>query len=171
MDREKYKALFEYMENRYSEEQDRTSRLEDKAVKYLASITIAITAFVFLIRYVIDEIIPPSNIASWLVLISMGLTFLGLVSAWSMVFRSIKLQDVAKMPHTESIVKTFNSNKLESVYLALSKRYSEAASIREKEYSKKLVHVRKAYSEIVFTGYCFMIFVIMLVAHGWIKST
>ena len=167
MDREKYKALFEYMEKQYSEERDRSGKLEDKAVKYLASITIAISAFVFLIRYVITEVLPPSGFTSWLVLISMAFTLLGLVSAWSMVFRSIKLQDVAKMPHGEDVIEMFNSKNLESIRLALAKRYSEAAKIREREYLNKLEYVKKAYSEIVFTGYCFLTFVVMLVVHGW----
>lgn len=170
VDNEKYKALYEYQKDQFESESERFNRLEDKAVKYLTSITVAVSAYVLLVRWCADKIIPPSGLMDWLVVISVVFTIVAMASSWSFIFRSIKLQDLMKMPAGDQVSELFHNNERASIYLSLSKRYSEAAKEKERQYSLKLKNVRKGYSEIVFSGWCFLISVSLMFANVWLEG-
>lgn len=167
VDIDKYKALYEYSKDQFSSESERFNRLEDKAVKYLSSITVAVGAYVLLVRWSAHKIIPPNDIVSWLAAISIAATFLIMVSAWSFIFRSLRLQDLKKMPIGSEITEYFKNNNKAVVYLGLAKKYSDAAEAKEIEYNKKLVNVRKGYSEIVLAGWSFVISVFLIFLTIW----
>lgn len=169
MDHEKYKALYEYQKNQFEFESERFNRLEDKAVKYLGSITVAVSAYVLLVRWCVDKIIPLSGVLDWMVVVSIVITILSMVSAWSFIFRSIKLQDLMKMP-IEGVSELFHNNERGTVYLSLSKRYSEASKEKEKQYDLKLVNVRKGYSEIIFSGWSFIVSIFLILTDVCLKG-
>lgn len=170
VDHEKYKALYEYQKDQFESESVRFNRLEDKAVKYLTSITLAVSAYVLLVRWSVDIIMPPSGFLDWLVVISIVFTIVSLASSWSFIFRSIKLQDLMKMPVGNEVTELFHDNERATVYLSLSKRYAEAAMEKERQYNLKLKNVRKGYSEIVFSGWCFLISISLIFANVWMEG-
>ncbi len=167
VDVEKYKLLYEFQQEQFNAEKQRFSRLEDKSVKYLTSITIAFTAYVLLIRWAFEKIIPPDDFLSWLTVSSVGLTFLVISSAWSFVFRSIKLQDSIKMQSDKTMIEYFKNNKKEVVYLGLAKKYSEATVKLEIEIKEKLKYINRGYSEIVFAAWSFLISTILIFTTMW----
>src|SRR5690606_11581321 len=152
VDTEKYKALFEYYKDQFNEGKLRFNRLEDKAFKYLTSITVAFSAYILLVRSIYQKIEPPYDWLAIVVMVSIALTFYASCSAWSFIFRSIKLQALVKLPTGEEVINTFKNNKKATVYLGLSRQYSKALIIMNEEYEKKLKYVRKGYSEVAFTG-------------------
>ncbi len=170
IDEEKYKALYEYHKDQFASESNRFNRLEDKSTKYLGAITVAVSAYVLLIRWSAEKILPPVDIISWLAVFSIGLTIFAMASSWSFIFRSIKLQDLMKMPIGSEITELFHNNEKATVYLSLSKRYAESAEAKEKQYLLKLVNVRKGYSEIVFSGWCFLVSVLLIFTNVWLES-
>lgn len=170
VDHDKYKALYEYQKDQFESESGRFNRLEDKAVKYLSSITVAVSAYILLVRWSADKIMPPSGFLDWLVVISIALTVLSMASAWSFVFRSLKLQDLMKMPVGDEVSELFHDNNRATVYLSLSKRYSEAAKEKERQYNLKLKNVRKGYSDIVFSGWCFLISISLIFSNVWLEG-
>jgi len=167
VDIDKYKVLFEYMKGEYSDESDRYRRLEDKAIKYLSSITIAVSAFVILLRWSLSEVIFNEGCLSNLIIIVSIITLISLSYSWYFLFVSIKLQTLYKMPIGDGVVTLFKKNKLDSVYLALSKRYSEGAEKRYKEYSHKLNNVQNGYKGILFSAVSFIVFIVLLMVHTW----
>ena len=170
MNTDKYKTLYEYMKNQYSEERERTSKLEEKAVRYFGTVTVAITGFVFLIRFAASDVIPPRGCVEWLIFLTMVLVFVSLASAWSAVFRCLALQRYKRMARGSETVELFNKNKYESVLLGLAKRYSEAADAIKTEYDKKLSLVNIAYGDIAFSAWGFVFFVLLVVVHKWISK-
>jgi hypothetical protein len=164
---DKYKCLYEYERNLFEEESGRYRRLEDKAMKYLSATTLAIGAYLFLVRGIIEDLIPPSNYIEWFVLISVGFTFAAFISSWSFIFRAIKLTDIVKMPSDEVTISYFKNNDLDTVYLGLSKQYSIGIKVIEKNYENKLELVRKAYSEIMLTGWALVVSIIFILIQKW----
>ncbi|MDV2468430.1 hypothetical protein QR674_05485 [Acinetobacter chinensis] len=61
VDREKYKALYEYQKTQFEDEKSRFGKLEDKSAKYLTALTVAITAYVFIIRWVFEWTVLPEH--------------------------------------------------------------------------------------------------------------
>ncbi|WP_373071871.1 hypothetical protein [Sulfurimonas sp.] len=169
VDSEKYKLLFEYQKNQFDEEVNRYRRLEEKALKYLSAITFALGAYLFLIRQIIEGIIPPNNLLEWLIILSVAITFICFLSSWSLVFRAIKLSDIVKMPSDDKIISYFKKNTKETVYLGLSKRYSEAIKKVEENYSKKLDFVQKAYTDISGTIWTLSISIVLILILEWSK--
>lgn len=168
--KEKYKALYEYHKDQFNSECSRFDRLEDKAVKYLGAITVAISAYVLLVRWSADKVIPPNDFISCLTTISIGITFIAMASAWGFIFKSIQLQDLMKMPHGNTINEYFHNNSQETVLIGLSKKYSEATSAKEKQYKLKLFNVKKGYENIVFSGWCFLVSVTLIFSTVWVKG-
>lgn len=170
IDSDKYKELFEYMKDAFSEESDRYKRLEEKAIKYLSSITIAVTAFVLLLRWSLDKLIPANSCMDYVVIILSIITLLSLSYSWYYLFISIKLQTLNKMPSGNDVIEMFKKNKIESVHLALAKRYSEGTEKRASEYMNKLNNLQKGYSGVLFSGVSFMVYVFLLLVHSMIST-
>lgn len=169
IDSEKYKLLFEYQKNQFDEEVNRYRRLEEKALKYLSAITFALGAYLFLIRQVIEKVIPPNNLLEWLIILFVVITFVCFLSSWSLIFRAIKLSDIVKMPSGDEIISYFKKNTKETVYLGLSKRYSEAIKKVENNYSEKLDFVQKAYTDISGTIWALSISIVLILIREWSK--
>ena len=167
IDTEKYKLLFEYQKSLYEEEINRYRRLEEKAMKYLSAITFAMGAYIFLVRWAIDKILPPSNLLEYLITVSIIFTFLCFISSWSLVFRAIKLSNIVKMPSNEAIIEYFKENTKETVYLGLSRKYSEAIVEIEKYYAIKLDFVKKSYNDIAGTVWALSISVMLIFIKQW----
>ncbi|MCS0321135.1 hypothetical protein [Vibrio diabolicus] len=167
VDIEKYKFLYEFQKEQLAEERQRYSRLEDKAVKYLTALTFALTAYILLVRWVSKSILPPEGVLSWLVVVSILLTFLALCSSWSLILRSLQLQDLIKLQTDSSMIEYFKKNKREVVYLELAKKQSQAIAAINVEYDKKLALVRKGYQDIVFSGWCFFISIVLIFIKLW----
>jgi hypothetical protein len=166
-DTEKYKALYEYSKERFEEERQRFIRLEDKAFKYLTSLTVAFSAYLLLIRSIYEKIQAPYDFLGTLVIISVAVTFYGACSAWSFIFRAIRLQKLVKLPAGNDIIKLFKDHKKAEIYLGLSRNYSEALQLVSKEYEIKLHHVRKGYNEVAFTGWSFLVSTTLIFFYLW----
>ncbi|PCJ31712.1 MAG: hypothetical protein COA90_05465 [Gammaproteobacteria bacterium] len=167
VDIEKYKLLYEFQQEQFASERQRFTRLEDKSIKYLTSISIAITLYILLIRWAFEKIVPPSDFLGWLTVCSVAITFLAISSAWSFIFQSIKLQNLIKMQSDKTMIEYFKINKREVVYLGLAKKYSEATEKIEIEIEKKLKYINKGYAEIVFSAWCFFISTILIFIKIW----
>ncbi len=167
-DADKFKFLIDYQKEQYDNARSRYMRLEEKAVKYFGAITIAISAFVLIIKEKITEIIPPDSCLDWLTLIFLGLTILSMVAAWSFTFRSLKLQNLIRMPFHDGVIDSFKTEKKDSLYISYSRKYSKATALIYEEYDKKLHYVRKCYDDIVISCVFFSITVVLLIIKLWI---
>lgn len=91
VDLEKYKILYEHQKNQFEKEVERFRRLEEKATKYFGSITIAVGAYLFLVRCAVESLLPPKNLIGWLVIVSIVVTFVSFMSFMSFVNGSLFL--------------------------------------------------------------------------------
>jgi hypothetical protein len=167
VDSEKYKFLYEYQQEQFLAEKHRYSRLEDKSIRYLTSITIAVSAYVLIVRWAFERLVEVNSIKSWLTLISIVITIIAMCSAWSFIFRSIKLQKSIRMPSDIESIDYFKYNKKEVVYLGLAKKYSFATQELLVEIDQKLKNIKKGYMDIIFSAWSFLISITLIFITMW----
>jgi hypothetical protein len=167
VDLEKYKLLYEYQKDQFEKEIERFRRLEDKATKYLSSMTIAMGAYLFLARWAIENTIPPKGPIEWCVVISMISTFVAFMSSFSFFLRTTNLSGIVKMPADSALIDYFHENQRPTVLLGLSKKYADGVARMEESYEIKLGFVKKTYSEIVFTAWSLSISVAFIFIRQW----
>lgn len=73
------------------------------------------------------------------------------------------------MPSDDAIILYFKKNSKETVYLGLSKKYSEAIKKVEENYSKKLNFVQKAYTDISGTVWVLSLSIALILIKEWSK--
>ena len=162
VDREKYKALYEYQKAQLKEEKNRFGKLEDKAAKYLTALTVAITAYVLIVRWVFEWTSKPEYLYFLLVKAVISITFFLFCIAWGFILSSIKLRSVAKMSSDESLINFFKEKKLESVYLTLAKNYAQIISKYRIENEKKTGLMIWGYRFTIGAGIFFMVSMILI---------
>lgn len=168
-DREKYKTLYEYQKDQFDDEKQRYSKLEDKATKFLTALTIVISTYTLIVGKFLESL--PTDINAflkWSCYILIFLTFLCFCSAWSFIFRTLKLRDVPKMPSDKATIEYFLDNHLESIYWDRAEKYSEAINMYRNQNKEKTDLISNAYRDIAFASWvfvlslCFMIFIKMV---------
>lgn len=176
LDREKFKALYEYHKTQYDNEVTRGQKLEDKSAKYLTVLTIAITAFTLFVSKWIESLTLPifggqiiCGVFNIFVLFSLIFTFICFCSSWSLVFRSLSMLKVKKIPSNQQTINTFSKNSLESVYVALSKKYVEAYNVIFINNEKKSSLMVKAYTDIAWSGWSFVLSVLLIFTSNMVK--
>jgi hypothetical protein len=157
VDKDKYKALYEYQKAQFDDEKTRYSKLEDKATKYLTSLTIVISAYIL----IVGKFIGASNtifcLTYALIIFFIVLTFLSFCSAWFSIFNSLKLQEVKKMPSDHHLIEYFLDNELPTIYWDLAEKYDEAIKWYRNKNHDKTVLMQQGYNEIIHSGIFFVI--------------
>ena len=67
---EKYRELYSLAKEVYNSELNRFDKIDDKAAKYLTSLTFVIGIFGLFGKWIIAEALPPSNLVEWLVIVA-----------------------------------------------------------------------------------------------------
>ncbi|MFW1761034.1 hypothetical protein [Acinetobacter calcoaceticus] len=157
VDKDKYKALYEYQKAQFDDEKTRYSKLEDKATKYLTSLTVVISAYVLLVSKFIETGKTNFCLTYSLIIFFIILTFLSFCSAWFFIFKSLKLQEVKKMPSDHQLIEFFLDNELPTVHWDLAEKYDEVIKwYRNKNHDKTRL-MQQGYNEIIHSGLFFII--------------
>ncbi len=167
VDIDKYKFLYEYEKNLFEEEVLRYRRLEDKAMKYLTSITFIMGSYLFLIRAVIEKFIPPTDCIECAILITTAITCGLYIFSLNYILKTIKPRRTVKMDSGEETINYFKNNTIAPIYLGLSKKYSKGIESIEKSYEKKLNYINQAHSSIIWASISLIISVIFILIQKW----
>lgn len=163
LDREKYKALYEYQKLQFEDEKGQYFKLEDKASKYLSFLTIFITVYVFVFTNFIKNITENINFILYIIIIFCFFSSILLFcSAWSFIFRTMKLMDIPKLTSNNELIEFFLDNDLESVYWDRAEKYSEAIQLYSAANNQKIKFMNIAYNEITFGSWLFVISICLL---------
>lgn len=156
--------LYEYAKSQYDNYLNRLQLLEEKGIKVFGSISIVVTALVLIVRYGANLVMQSLHLHFFLsiaIIVSGGLTFVGLCSCWSFVFRSVVLIDKPKMP-VQDIEAVFLSNTRPDALFSMSNLYMQACQKIEEIHDEKAFLIGKSFQEMQFTGWCFITFVILI---------
>ncbi|MGX9188056.1 hypothetical protein [Stenotrophomonas sp. Ker107b] len=169
MEVDKLKLMYEHQKAQFLLEVERYRRLEEKAAKYLASMSFFIAAFFVVAKWAGETVVPAKGFFDWLVIALLIYTFGSFISSWSFCFRATRLANMVKLSAAKEMVEFFLENHPPAVLLGLSRKYSEAILIIEGLYNKKLRYVEKAYGEISFSVGCLTVSVIVFLLSVAVK--
>lgn len=164
IDREKYKALYEYQKLQFEDEKGQFFRLEEKAIRYLSFLTLSIPIYLFIFNFLLNKLQDSINcFLYFVVFFSFLFSILCFCSAWSLIFRSIKLMKIPKLPSDKQLIDFFLDNDLATVYWDRAEKFSEAITIYMRLNEKKINLINLAYNEITFGSWAFVISIGLLV--------
>ncbi|WP_146200795.1 hypothetical protein [Stenotrophomonas maltophilia] len=170
VDVDKIKLMYEHQRAQFSLEVERYRRLEEKATRYLASISFFVAAFFVVAKWAGEMVAPAKGTFDWVVLILLILTFGSFISSWSFCFRAARLANMVKLSAANDMVEYFLDNQSPTVLVGLSRKYSEAIISLEGLYNEKLDYVEKAYREISFSVGCFTLTVIVFLIRAAVNQ-
>lgn len=161
---DKYKFLYEHSKSGFEDELQRFRNMEDKVAKLLSFLSISVVSYTLMIRLYSDLIYPFDSFFKWIVVFSIGVTYLGLVSSWSFLFRSLAFQRMPRPPVNDSTTKLVEEQNLVTVYYQLSETYKSALNIARSCNEKKGSLISKGYQDIGFSMWslCLSVFLIFL---------
>lgn len=161
---ERATLLLDYAKEQYNQYLDRLHLLEEKGLKVFGSISVIVTALILIARFGANLILTSIKTHSYLGVAAFVfgvLTFVGLCSCWSFVFRAVVLINKPKMP-VQDIDEVFLENTRDDSQFSMSKLYIDAAKKIEQIHDEKAFLIGKSFDEMQFTGWCFVIFVIII---------
>lgn len=160
---DKWKFLYDYARKSLDEDIKRFQSIDNKAGKFLTLVSAVFAVFSAITPWIIRNKIPPTDTISWILLIAVGVTFIALVSSWSLLFRAIKLAKVPRMPLTDSVLDMFWGKDFPDIYLALTKSCRVALEENRKITDIKGNLIRKAYAVITFSAWLVAADVVLIV--------
>lgn len=164
---EKYKELYHLSERLLFEEQNRFTRIDQKAAWYLSALTILMGITSFFGNWMLEKIIPPTLIISWLILLVGVLYFISIVFAWYFLFSALKVHKTKKIPLDSEVFKLFQNHSLNTVYYTLAKGNKNAriANIKTTDLkAKKLTH---GYWSMIVSLILLVIFTVLIATYNW----
>lgn len=152
---ERYKFLYELSRKALDEELDRYKRLDEKASRFLSTLSIGIVAYTALLNAGASKIFPFHNVtlAGWVFLILATLTFTALLSSWLRIFHSIRLSNSPRVSIGPSTNTMAEEEDLISMYYALSLSCQTALVTARTILAEKTGYLESAYKEIQFSTY------------------
>lgn len=132
LEKDKYKFLYEYSRAGFEDELQRFINIENKTAKFLSFLSIIIVSYTLMLRFYSDLIFPIESFLQWIAIVSILVTYIGLISSWSGLFRSLVLLKMPRLPLERSTVEFIEANDLDTVYYHLS-----LASVNAFEEAKK----------------------------------
>ena len=168
--KDSYKALYEHQKYQYEIEKNAYGKLEDKASKYLASLTVVITAYTAIVGIFLKELLINLNpLVCFLCIFLIVFSFIFLCFSWYSIFRCLRLQEVFRLESNQEMIDYFlDQDYLETVYLDKTKKYDKATQQYIKKNKKKINLIKNGYSEILVgvLSSVILIFIVFLIQLG-----
>jgi high-affinity K+ transport system ATPase subunit B len=158
---DKYKILYEYQKAQFDDEKNRFSKIEDKATKFLTTLSFFIPLFIFFSTKIFEKIDSSNCFFYWIIVFIITLILFSASSAWWAILRSMRLIDSMRMPTQKIREELFNKNSLDTCYVELSELYSNMVDMYRRLNTDKTEFIKLAYNEILFTAGFFLLLVIL----------
>jgi len=155
----KWSFLYSYARKALDEEIDRFKRMDEKSVKLLSSVSIIITIFIALFKWVVDD--NELNYSYYLYIISF-LLFTSLCTAWFFFFSALKLQLTPRMPLDDSIFSLVKEKNMASIHVALYKACQNALNLSRDAVEGKAKKLKRGYTATSFAAVFLVVFIAMI---------
>ncbi|MBL0710687.1 MAG: hypothetical protein JJV99_06720 [Colwellia sp.] len=156
---DKWSFLYHYARKSLDEEISRFQRIDDKSVKLLSSVSIIITIFLALFKWILED----SNVEfSLYIYIVSILIFLSLSFSWHFFFKALKLRLAPRMPLNDEIFKLVQEKNMATIHVALYKSCQKAVKESFDVIEDKADKLKKGYAATSIAGFLLILFVSML---------
>lgn len=160
----KYKELYDLSKEVFYDELGRSTRIDEKASKYLTVLTLLLGAFAFFGKRLLDSILPPKNPIEWLLVIVSGLLLVFLVITWFLIFKVFKGHEFKKIPID---INFFDEHELIDIYYALSRGIKEALNLNRQQGDSKNRNLSRSFVLIRIIVVLLAIILILFTVHIW----
>lgn len=157
---EKLKFMYEFQCEQYDIARAQTSKLDDKAAKYLTFVTIVMATLGIISRYYFFEI-SKYNFYSVVSAVLLCFAFALILNTSRLLFSSLQLKEVYKLPTGADMNQYIIASKLDDVYRGISDDLSKINESYRSSAESKKDFLKEAYKEISFLG---IILVLLLVS-------
>lgn len=156
---DKWAFLYSYSRKSLDEEIARFQKIDEKSVKLLSSVSIIISIFIALFKWVVED----SKIAfSPYVYCVAILLFAALSTAWFFFFKALKLQLTPRMPLNDPIFTLVKDNNMATIHVALYKSCQKAVNISRENIEGKAKKLQHGYTATSFAAIFLVIFIVMV---------
>lgn len=159
---EKFEFLYEFAKASFDEELTRFRSIEDKASKFIGLLSIMILGYTAIIRFSGKVFFPPENTYQWITIILIFLTFLALVSSWSLLFRTLCLIEMPRLKFDEEYIQEFKENSFSTNHYLLSMACSKVLAEARESNSVKTNLLNIAYRDMTYSAWFLSLSLLML---------
>jgi len=163
---EKYRELYLLAKEVYNSELDRFDKIDDKAAKYLSSLTFVIAMLGLFGKWLITEVLPPSSLIEWLVVVAALATLASLILSWFFLFRVLRLHTVKKLPLSDETVSLFKERNLATALYAMTKGLKNAHHTNRETVDEKVKWLHYGYRSMIVSGTLLLILMLTLALHS-----
>jgi hypothetical protein len=160
---DKYEELYNLSKYLLNHEIDRQKRLDEKASKYLAVITILVGGYGFFANHLLNEMTPLRQWVfwEWALGIAIVSVLAALVITWVIIFKSLKTIELHQMPMNDEMITFFDTHRPVDILYALSKGNKKALLENRKKVNQKAQQVSAGYKWTAITVAVFLLLVIL----------
>ncbi|MCG2836983.1 hypothetical protein L6J37_09090 [Photobacterium sp. WH77] len=156
---DKWAFLYYYSRKSLDEEIDRFQRVDDKSIKLLSSVSVIITIFVALFKWVVED--SKVSFSPYVYCVAISL-FSALGIAWFFFFKALKLQLTPRMPLDDSIFMLVKEKNMATIHVALYKSCQNAVNKSRDIVEGKAKKLQYGYKATSFSAVFLIIFVAMV---------
>ncbi|WP_025094569.1 hypothetical protein [Acinetobacter soli] len=159
---DKYKVLFDFYKMEYEALRNEYYKVEDKASKYLTSLTVLSGILLVLFKEIIHDF--QCTFLSTIQVLILCMLILSLSASWRFIFMVLRPVEVKSFPYNQEGIDYFDKVELDSFYYSMSINYVDLISSYKAAIENKTNFLKRAFSEIKFSGLVLLIFLSVIFA-------
>lgn len=154
---EKKEFLYQYARDAFNSELDRFKSAEEKAAKFITLLSIAIVAYGASLKVFAEAYMPPKTILEWVLFMVVGFTLLALASSWSLLFRSLNMIQMPRMPLTDKTFENFRHLELDNLQHDLAQTCRKGLDLARANVDCKFSLLKLAYRDITLSAWLIIV--------------
>ncbi|MDO6706866.1 hypothetical protein Q4579_11615 [Photobacterium sp. 1_MG-2023] len=161
-------VLYQHARSALSDAQQYARHLDEKSARLLGLHSAVIAGFTIVVFVSSSLFLPPQHGVGWLAAISIGLTYVGLISAWSLLFRLLRpIADYGVCLPDTWLEEMKQQGANQNAHLAVVRCYEVWQKLHQSNEQKNAL-LDKAYQEIVFSGWLIAVSLLLLLAANYL---
>lgn len=149
----KKELLFQYAQEAFNLELERFKSAEEKAGRFITLLSITIVAYGAALKVFAEDYLPPKSPLEWILFSIIALTLVALASSWSLLFRSLNMIQMPRMPLTDKTFENFGHLKIENLQHDLARTYKQGLDIARINVEDKFKLLKLAYRDITLSAW------------------
>ncbi|MEZ8256128.1 hypothetical protein AB4406_23105 [Vibrio splendidus] len=164
---DKLDFLYTYARKSLDDEIARFQVIDDKSIKLLSSVSIMITIFLALVKWIFEGSVQQYTLY---VYVLVTLVFVSLSFAWFYFFSALKLRSTPRMPFDDAIFELIKNKRMDTVHVALCKCCKIAVDESKIDIEEKANKLDSGYKATSFAA-LFLLLTITIVSFESIKPS
>lgn len=157
---DQYKVLFDFYKAEYEALRNEFYKVEDKAAKYLTSLSVLSGILLVSFKGVVSDFQP--TFLSLAQVFILCVLIASLSTSWRFIFMVLKPVDLKTFPYTQDGIDYFDKVDLDVFYYSMSIEYVGIISTYKIAISEKTESLKKAFSEIKLSGLVLLLFLSLI---------